>query len=162
LTKTDDILLELNRTVAAYVKNVPAFQYKYKTYHLIDNYVAVPYMRCDECGNYPALEVSVIKSDDGKTLRLGNECIDSITKQSVSGWFGSFRRKRESVMANRKYIDQLSRVLDDYENNGPACQITEEDAEKLRNMLEQIYNGLKPNTTQEQLADSYMNIPVTA
>ncbi len=65
-------------------------------------------------------------------------------------------------MANRKYIDQLSRVLDDYDNNEPSFQITEGDAEKLRNMLEQIYNGLNPNTKQEQLADSYMNITLTA
>jgi hypothetical protein len=105
LTKTDDILLELNRTVAVYIMRVRPFQYKKKTFHLIDNYVAVPYMKCDVCGNYPTYEVSVIESKDGKRLHVGNDCIDRLTGQSISEWFRSFRRKRESIMANRKYTD---------------------------------------------------------
>lgn len=110
MTKTDDILLELNRTVAMYIMGVRPFQYKKKTYRLIDNYVAVPYMKCDVCGNYPTYEVSVIESEDGKTLRVGNDCIDRLTGQSVSEWFRSFRRKRESAMANRQNIDQQSLI----------------------------------------------------
>ena len=110
MTKTDDILLELNRTVARYIREVCPFQYKNKTYRLIDNYVAVPHMRCEVCGDYPALEVSVIESDSGKTLRVGNDCIDSLTGQSVSEWFTNFRRKRENAMADRQCIDQPSLV----------------------------------------------------
>jgi hypothetical protein len=108
LTQTDDILLELNREVAMYVKEVRTFQYKNKTYHLIDNYVAMPYMRCDLCGDYPIYEVSVIESEDGKTHRVGNDCIDRLTGQKVTEWFKNFRRKRENAMANRKYIDEPS------------------------------------------------------
>ena len=111
MTKTDDILLELNRTVARYIMGVRPFQYKKKTYRLIDNYVAVPYMKCDVCGDYPTFEVSVIESEDGKTLRVGNDCIDRLTGQSVSEWFKSFRRKRESAMANRENIDKQSLIL---------------------------------------------------
>jgi hypothetical protein len=111
LTKTDDILLKLNRTVARYILGVLPFQYKKNTYRLIDNYVAVPYMKCDVCGNYPTYEVSVIESEDGKILRVGNDCIDRLTGQSVSEWFQSFRRKRENAMANRENIDQQSLTL---------------------------------------------------
>ncbi len=108
MTQTDDILLDLNRTVARYVKGVRPFQYKNRTYHLIDNYVAVPHMRCDVCGDYPTYEVSVIESDDGKRLHVGNDCIDDLTGQIVSEWFKNFRKKRESAMANRKCLDQPS------------------------------------------------------
>ena len=101
LTKTDDILLVLNRTVAKYIMN--------KTCRLIDNYVAVPYMKCDVCGNYLTYEVSVIESENGKTLRLGNDCIDRLTGQSVSERFRSFRRECESAMANRENVDQIIR-----------------------------------------------------
>lgn len=111
LTKTDDILLALNRTVAKYVMEVSPFQYLNKTYRLIDNYVAVPYRKCDVCGNYPTYEVSVIESENGKTLRVGNDCIDRLTGQSVSEWFRSFRNKRESAMANRENVDQQSLIL---------------------------------------------------
>jgi hypothetical protein len=38
----------------------------------------------DVSGNYPIYEVSVIESEDGKTLRMGNDCIDRLTGQSVS------------------------------------------------------------------------------
>ena len=111
MTKTDDILLTLNRTVAMYIIGVRPFQYKRKRYCLIDNYVAVPYRKCDVCGNYPIYEVSVIESEDGHTLHLGNDCIDRLTGKSVSEWFRSFRRKRESAMANRENIDQQSLIL---------------------------------------------------
>ena len=84
------------------------FQYKNKTYRLTDNYVAVPHMRCEVCGIYPRCEVSVIESDDGKTLRVGNDCIDNLTGQNVSGFFKNFRKKRESAMADRQCIDQPS------------------------------------------------------
>jgi hypothetical protein len=107
LTKTDDILLELNREVARYITGVRPFQYKNKTYRLIDNYVAVPFMRCEVCGGYPAQEVSVIESDNGKTLNVGNECIDDLIGQKVSVFFTDFRRKRESAMADRQCIDQV-------------------------------------------------------
>lgn len=108
MTKTDDILLELNREAAYYIKGVLPFQYKNKTYRLTDNYVAVPHMRCEVCGD-PALEVSVIESDNGgKTLRVGNDCIDNLTGKDVSGFFKNFRRKRESVMVDRQCIDQPS------------------------------------------------------
>lgn len=110
MTQTDDILLELNREVAKYVKGVHPFNYQNKTYHLIDNYVAMPYMRCDVCGDYPIYEVSVIESEDGKTHRVGNDCIDRLTGQKVSEWFKNFRRKRENAMANRKAIDEQSPV----------------------------------------------------
>jgi hypothetical protein len=108
LTKTDDILLELNREVARYISRLHPFQYKNQTYRLTDNYVAVPHMRCEVCGNYPALEVSVIESDNGKTLRVGNECINDLAGQNVSGFFENFRKKRESAMADRQCIDQPS------------------------------------------------------
>ena len=111
MTKTDDVLLELNRTVAKYISGVLPFQYKNKTYRLIDNYVSVPYMRCDVCGDYPIYEVSIIESDRSARLHICNDCINRLTGQNVSEWFKSFRRKRENAMANRKDIDQPSLIL---------------------------------------------------
>ncbi len=67
-------------------------------------------MKCDVCGNYPTYEVSVIESENGKTLRMGNDCIDRLTGQSVSEWFRSFRRERESAMTNRENVDQQSLI----------------------------------------------------
>ena len=106
ITETDDILLELNRGVATYLSAVHPFQYKNKTCRLIDNYVAIPYMKCDVCGNYPTFEVSIIESNSGQRLHVDNNCIDRLTGQNTSEWFRSFRKKRESAIANRKYIDQ--------------------------------------------------------
>jgi hypothetical protein len=163
LTKTDDVLLELGRTFAAYMRSVFPFQYKNKTYHLIENYVASPYLRCDVCGNYPTFEVSVIESDDGgKRLYVGNNCIDSLTGRDVSEWFRSFRRKRESIMTNRKYIDQISRILNAYDENELTFSIPDGDVKKLRIMLEQMCNGLNLTTGQEQIAECYISRKITA
>jgi len=106
LTKTDDILSELNKSVANHIKGVCPFQYKKKTYRLVDNYVAVPYMKCDVCGDYPTYEVSVIESQDGKTLRVGNDCIDRLTGENISEYFKTFRIRRENAIENRKSIDR--------------------------------------------------------
>lgn len=125
MTKTDDILLELNRAAAKYTQSVRAFQYKKKTYRLITNYVATPSMRCAVCGGYPTHEVSAIESDDGKILRVGNDCIDRLTGRNISEWFDSFRQKRESVMANRERIDQLSLTLNAQAEKDLLFQITD-------------------------------------
>jgi hypothetical protein len=140
LAKTDDVLLELSRTFAAYLQSVFPFQYRNKTYRLINNYVASPYTRCGVCGNHPIFEVSVIRSEDGQQLRVGNDC----------------RRKRENIMRNRKYIDGISLVLNAYERNELAFQITECDVEKLSMVLEQMINGLNPNRREEQIAECYI------
>lgn len=111
MTKTDDILMELNRAVATYLRGLQPFQYKNKTYRLIDNYVAVPYMKCDVCGDYPKFEISIIESSGGQRLQVGNDCINELTGQNVSEWFRIFRKKREIAMANREDLDQPALIL---------------------------------------------------
>lgn len=162
MTKTDDILLELSRTFAAYIRSVFPFQYENKIYRLVNNYVALPYARCDVCGSHPINEVSVIRNSDGETLRVGNDCIDRITNRRVTRWFKNYRRKRENVIRNRKYIDELSLILIAYERNELTFQITDGDVKKLRIMLERMCRGLNPTRRQEQIAECYMRRKVKA
>jgi hypothetical protein len=149
-------LLELSQTVASYTRSIPQFQYKNKTYRLTNNYVALPYMKCDVCGNYPTFEVSVIESDSGKTLRIGNNCIDRLTGQSVSERFKNFRKKRNNIIANRKVIEQLSLMIDAHDREEPSFQIADVDVEGLRKMVEQMYNGLNLSTAQQKTVDCYI------
>jgi hypothetical protein len=162
LTKTDDILLKLNRSVADYMRRIHPFEYKSKTYRLIDNYVAVPNMMCDVCGDYHELEISIIESAYGHTLHVGDDCIDHLTGQKVSEWMKNFRKKRENMIANRKYIDQLTMILEAYDRKDPSVQVPEEDAKKLRATLSQLSNGLNLTAKQQQLADAYLTVTVTA
>jgi hypothetical protein len=83
VTKTDDILLELNRTFANYFEGVGQFKHEGKTYRTANYFVPSHYMKCDICGNFPRISIFIIKSDVDK-LRVGNECIDRITNQNVS------------------------------------------------------------------------------
>jgi hypothetical protein len=156
LTKADDVLLELNRKYAAYIKSIFPFQYEGKVYHLIQNYVASPYMRCQVCGNYPISEVSVIESEDYRQLRVGNDCIDRLTNRKVSIWFQNYRKKRENVMRNRKYIDELSLILTASQRGELAFQIRDCDFETLRLMLEKMVNGFIPSRREEQVAECYI------
>ena len=156
LTKTDDVLLELNRKFAAYMKSVFPFQYEGKVYHLINNYVASPHMRCNICGNYPIIEVSLIRSEDFQQLRVGNNCIDRLTNRQVSSWFKNFRKKRENVIRNRKYIDELSLILAASRRNELALQIRDCDFETLGLMLEKMVNGYNPDRREEQIAECYI------
>jgi hypothetical protein len=156
LTKADDVLLELNRKLAAYMKSIFPFQYKGKVYQLINNYVASPYMRCQVCGNYPIIEVSVIESEDYRQLRVGNDCIDRLTNRKVSRWFKNYRKKRENVIRNRKYIDELSLILTASRRNELAFQIRDCDFETLRLMLEKMVNGFNLGRREEQIAECYI------
>jgi hypothetical protein len=156
LAQADDILLELNRKFAMYMKSVFPFQYEGKVYQLINNYVASPHMRCEVCGNYPIIEVSVIESEDYQQLRVGNDCIDRLTNRKVSRWFKNYRKKRENVIRNRKYIDELSLILTASRRNELAFQIRDCDFETLRLMLEKIVNGLNPIRREEQIAECYI------
>ncbi len=117
---------------------------------------------CDVCGDYPELEISIIESADGHTLHAGDDCIDRLTGQNVSEWMKNFRKKRENIISNRKYIDQLTLLFEAYDRKEPSVQIPEEDAKKLRAMLNQLSNGLNLTAKQQQLADAYLIVTVTA
>ena len=156
LTKSDDILLELNRRFAAYMKSVFPFQYEGKVYQLINNYVTLRHMRCEVCGTYPIFEVSIIRSEDGQQLTVGNNCLDRLTKRKVSGWFKNYRKKRETVLRNRKYIDGLSLILDGSLRNELAFKITDSDIKRISLLLEKLINGFNPDRRESQLAECYI------
>ncbi len=158
MTKTDDVSIELSRNFAANLKSFFPFEYENKTYHLIDNYVASPWTRCDVCMNYPIKEVSVIRSSDGPRLRVGNTCIDQITNRKASELFRKFRTKRENVIRNRRYIDGFDSILAAYRNSGLAFQIPENDMEKLQEAFRRMCNGLNPTREQEQLTEHYISM----
>ena len=162
LAKTDDVLLALSRTIPGCIQSVGTFQYEGKTYRLIDNFASSQYMKCGVCGNYPIFDVSVIRSEDGDRLNACNSCIDQITNQNVSGWFKNYRKKRENIIENRKYIDGLSSILAAYERTELSFQISREDVEKLRTTFVQMCNGLNPRTEQKQLAECYITYSVEA
>ena len=155
MAKTDDVLLALSRTIPECIQSVESFQYKGKTYRLVNNFAASQYMKCSVCGNYPLFDFSVIRSEDGDRLNACNSCIDQITNQTVSSWFKTYRKKRENIIENRKYIDGLSSVLAAYEQND--FKISSEDVEKLRKTFVQMCNGLDPRTKQKQLAECYIS-----
>ena len=153
-------MLALSRTIPEYVRGVGSFQYKGKTYLLDNNFVSSHNMKCDVCGNYPIIDVSVIRNEEGGRLNACYNCIDRITNQNVSRWFKTFRKKRENILENRKYIDGLSSILAAYERKELLFKISSEDVEKLRKMYVQMCNCLNPGTKQKQLAECYISYSV--
>jgi len=162
MSKSDDLLLELNRGVAVYLKRIPPFKYQNKEYRLIDNYIATPIMRCDICGDYPQWEISIIESCDGHTIRVGNACIDRLTGQNVSEWMKNFRQKRVNILANRRCIDQLSRILDAQNRKESSLEIPKAYVKEFRAILNQLCKGLNLTTKQRQLTDSYLTLQIRA
>jgi hypothetical protein len=162
LAKTDDVLLALSRTIPEFIRSVGSFQYRGKTYRLVNNFASSQYMKCSLCGNYPIFDVSVIRSQDGDRLNACNNCIDQITNLVVSGWFKTYRKKRENIIENREYIDGLSLVLATYEQNELSFKISSEDVEKLRKTFVQMCNGLNPRTEQKHLASVPFRVAVNS
>jgi hypothetical protein len=158
LTKTDDLLLELKRAFAAFLNSFFSFEYENKTYRLVNNYVAAPWTRCDVCGKHPIKYVSVIRSSDGRELRVGNKCIDRLINRRVSEWFKKFRAKRENLSNNKRYIDGLESILTACRKSELAFQIPENDIARLQKVFRRMCNGLNPTGKQEQLANCYMSM----
>jgi hypothetical protein len=158
LTKTDEVALELRKAFAAYLKTLFPFGYENKTYRVVSNYVASPWTKCDVCGNHPIKYISVIRTSDGKKLRVGNKCIDRLTNRKVSEWFRKFRTKRENLIRNRRYIDGLASILTAYRNSELAFPISENDMERLRKAFERMCHGFNPTRTQEHLAECYVSM----
>jgi len=156
LSKTDEVLFELSRTITDFIETVGSFQYRDKTYNLVNNYAASKPMKCDVCGNYPIYDVSIIRSEKGNRLNVGNECIDKIANHDISEWFKTYRKKRENIIENRKYIDGLSKMLAVHKQNALSPQISSETIEKLRELFVQMCSGLNPRTEQKQLADAHI------
>jgi hypothetical protein len=152
--------LAIGRTIPEYVSGVGSFQYKGEKYLLDNNFVSSHYMKCNVCGNYPIIDVSVIRNEDGGRLNVCDGCIDRITNQNVPRWFKTFRKKRENIMENRKYIDVLSSILTAYEHKELPFQISSEDIENLHKTYVQMCNGLNPTTKQKQLAEHYISYNV--
>ncbi|MCW4005762.1 MAG: hypothetical protein NWF04_04095 [Candidatus Bathyarchaeota archaeon] len=156
MAKTDDILLALSRTIPECIESVRSFQYKGRSYCLIDNFASSQHMKCDVCGNYPIFDVSVIRSEKGDRLNVCNNCIDRITSRPVSSWFKAYRKKRENIIENRRYIEGLSSIFAAYEGSELPFKISREDTEMLRKTFVQLCNGLDPGTKQKQTAEGYM------
>ena len=129
-------------------------------YLLDNNFVSSHSMKCNLCGNHPIIDVSVIRNEDGGRLNVCHRCIERITNQNVSRWFKAFRKKRENIMENRKYIDGTSLILTAYERKELPFKISSEDVEKLRKIYVQMCNGLNPSTKQKQLAECYISYSV--
>ena len=156
MTKIDDVLLELNRSVTTYMKSIPAFQYNNASYRLIDNYSASPYVRCDVCGCYPVTVVSVLEGSYGRKLRLCNQCIDILAGQRISDCFNVFRAKRQNILFNRKLIDRLSLMLDNNINADTKLQLKKSEFKELQKILKYLCDGQSLNSSQIQLLDNYL------
>jgi hypothetical protein len=155
LTKTDDVLLELRRASDLYLKSFFPFEYQNKTYRLVNNYVASPWTQCDICGNHPINYVSVITSNEGQTMRVGNKCIDRLTNHKVTEWFRKFRTKRENIIRNRRYIDGLASLLTAHKNGKLPFQISENHVAMLQKAFRRMCNGFNPTRKQKQLTECY-------
>ena len=156
MTKIDDVLLELNRSVTTYMKSIPIFQYNNDSYRLIDNYSASPYVRCDVCGCYPVTEVSVLEGSDSRKLRLCNQCMDILAGQSISECFNVFRAKRQNILFNRKLIDRLSLLIDNNIHADTKSQLKKSEFKELQKILKYLCDGQSLNSSQIQLLDNYL------
>ena len=157
MTKTDDIVLQLERTLDSYIKSFFPFEYDNETYHLMDIYFASPWRRCDLCGNHWVYEVSVIKSDSGKLMHIGTMCLDGITNRDTTRWVKNFRSKIENIRNNRKLIDALALLLSAYREDELSLRIEKEDLRTVEECYMHMCNGYNLSGNQEQLVLDYIN-----
>jgi hypothetical protein len=91
-------------------------------------------------------------------MRVGNKCIDRLTNRKGSEWLRKFRKKRENVISNRRYIDGLASILTAYTSNELPLQVSENDVARLQKVFMRMRNGFNPTRKQEQLAERYISM----
>ncbi len=64
-------------------------------------------------------------------------------------------------MANRKCIERLTTILEASTRNS-QMQITKEDSKRIQLLLEQMTKGENLTVNQQETADAYLTLTVTA
>ena len=136
--------------IPEYIKKVGQFQYKNHTFRLVDHYIASDYKRCDICGHKPIKEVFVIQNSSGKTLNIGNICINRITNQKIAEWFENIHKRIETLKNNEYAIRTCELLL-----NQKLVSISAIGRKRLRAMLKRMLDGRKPTRKQVNLLIYY-------
>jgi hypothetical protein len=156
MTKTDDVLKDLDASIPEYIKAVGEFQYDGKAYRLVDHFRAKDYLTCQVCGHEKIKDIYIVANTTGNTSIVGNVCIDKISNQKISECFRSYRQKRDTIIKNRQLIDGVDAILLKYEWGRLPHFISKIGIERLQKMMDRMCEGFNPLEKTAKLARYYM------
>jgi hypothetical protein len=156
VTKSDDLLSELEDSMSDYIKSVGAFQFENAEYTLVGHYRADDYLTCEICGHERIVDIYMIKDSAGKNWNVGNVCIDKLTNQNIKDWFANWKRKKDGIEKNRYWIDKVSAILELYKDEELPFYISKMGVDRLEKMLARMSNGLDPLEATGKLANYYI------
>lgn len=154
--KYDECLEELKDQLPEYIEQVGRFQHENTTWEITGHYFTKKPEHCEICGHYPIKEVFVITNKKGKSLHIGNVCINKITNTEIGEWYKKIHDKIERLKKNKKYINILSGMLEDYENDELIIPMSQQGYDRLQAMLNRMCNGLNPTKSQLSLFHYYV------
>jgi hypothetical protein len=156
MTKTDEWLAALEKSIPEYIKGIGLFQYNNGNFKLVDHYHSDSVLRCEACiQRHRIKDVYVIENEQGQKLRIGNVCITNITKKKIGAWFASYKRKEQCYKDYRNQIDWLDTFIHLYDAGRLSFGVPPKVIVKLKQMLEQLHEGKKPREKQWKLPTFY-------
>lgn len=156
MTKTDELLRQLEDSIPEYIKSIGSFQCRNDAWTLTGHYTTKRLLSCQICGHTPIIDVYVIKSTRGQKLNVGNVCINNIVKQKIGRWFKQHLAKKVFIKKYRPMIDVVDMIITHYENGTLPIPISELGIERLRKMLQRMSGGVKPLDKTVKLALYYV------
>jgi len=155
MTKTDELLKELEESISEYLKNLGTFQFKIETCKLIDHYYSKKDLHC-AVENHPIVEVYVIQDSHDNTYNIGNCCINRITSKPVKKWYELYHQRKINLQKNRDLIDFTEEFLDHYDKGDFKREPKAINLERVKTTYKRMCDGLKPTKTQWRLIDWYI------
>ncbi len=156
ISKTDEVLSELDASIPEYIKAVGEFQYEGESYRLVDHYRSEVFLNCQVCGHERIKDIYVVADSSGKTSKVGNVCIDKISNQKIHEWFTSYKQKRDNIEKNRELIDSVDGIIVKYDYHCLPIKISKMGISRLRKMLDRMCHGIEPLEKTTDLARYYI------
>lgn len=156
VTRSDELLQELEESVSEYIKSIGKFQHENNNFSLVRHYRSEVYLNCEICGHERIIDTYVIKDESGKTWNVGNVCIEKLTNMKIKEWFENYQQKKDNIETNRELIDFSDEFVNHYDAYGFNYGIRKSNLERVRTSLERMCEGKNPTRTQSKLIRYYI------
>lgn len=158
MTKTDELLRELDNNLTRYLKRIGEFTVEKLNdkVRLIGHYKSTQYRTCCACGKSNIIEIFKVTNSQGEIFEIGSECIQNITNENLLQFYKAMEEKKSNINKNSGAIEILNGFIPAIENGTSPIPVSKIGLQRLTAMNNRMCYGLNPLDTQWKLFYYYM------
>jgi hypothetical protein len=96
MTKTDELLRELDNNLTRYLKRIGEFTVEKLNgkVRLTGHYKSNHYRTCCACGKSNIIEIFKVTNSQSEIFEIGSDCIENITNEKVLSFYKAIEEKK--------------------------------------------------------------------